>query len=121
VCLGMLQEGEVVLGALGCPNLPHTLVVDKDGQAGVSDEAGTGCLFLAHRCAPAHARPARQGASSLGAGACSPAGLQAWWQPHTEAAHQLSSRSALRRPGAGSTAHTPRTCGTRARLWSGYT
>jgi hypothetical protein len=52
VCLGLLQEGEVVLGVLGCPNLPQSLVVDGDGQAGASDKggaAGAGCLFLAHR------------------------------------------------------------------------
>lgn len=34
VCLGMLQEGEVVLGVLGCPNLPQATVGDDDGGAG---------------------------------------------------------------------------------------
>jgi 3'-phosphoadenosine 5'-phosphosulfate (PAPS) 3'-phosphatase len=34
VCLGMLQEGEVVLGVLGCPNLPLGTVTDEDGGAG---------------------------------------------------------------------------------------
>jgi 3'(2'), 5'-bisphosphate nucleotidase/inositol polyphosphate 1-phosphatase len=30
----MLQEGEVVLGVLGCPNLPQATVGDDDGGAG---------------------------------------------------------------------------------------
>lgn len=34
VCLGMLQDGEVVLGVLGCPNLPQAVVGDDDGGAG---------------------------------------------------------------------------------------
>ena len=34
VCLGLLQEGEVVLGVLGCPNLPQAAVADDDGGAG---------------------------------------------------------------------------------------
>jgi 3'-phosphoadenosine 5'-phosphosulfate (PAPS) 3'-phosphatase len=58
VCLGMLQDGDVVLGVLGCPNLPKTLVTDADGHAGASDKGatdGAGCLFLAHRCAAAEA------------------------------------------------------------------
>jgi len=34
VCLGMLQDGEVELGVLGCPNLPTDMVEDDDGGAG---------------------------------------------------------------------------------------
>jgi 3'-phosphoadenosine 5'-phosphosulfate (PAPS) 3'-phosphatase len=34
VCLGMLQDGEVMLGVLGCPNLPQGQVQDEDGGAG---------------------------------------------------------------------------------------
>jgi 3'-phosphoadenosine 5'-phosphosulfate (PAPS) 3'-phosphatase len=52
VCLGMLQDGEVVLGVLGCPNLPKTQATEADGHAGASDKGaadGAGCLFLAHR------------------------------------------------------------------------
>lgn len=39
---------QVVVGVLGCPNLPQTSLVDADGQAGAasrSREAGIGCLF----------------------------------------------------------------------------
>lgn len=36
VALALIERGKVVLGVLGCPNLP----VDMD-----SDDAGTGCLF----------------------------------------------------------------------------
>ena len=35
VCLGMLQDGEVELGVLGCPNLPEDLISDEDGGAGL--------------------------------------------------------------------------------------
>ncbi len=35
VALALIEDGEVVLGVLGCPNLPHA--------------AGTGCLFVAVR------------------------------------------------------------------------
>lgn len=54
VCLGMLQDGEVELGVLGCPNLPRAQVTDEVGQSGSAeraDPAAVGCLFLAHRCA----------------------------------------------------------------------
>eukprot|EP00877_Chromochloris_zofingiensis_P002003 jgi/Chrzof1/11803/Cz06g10200.t1 len=52
VCLGLIQDEEVVVGVLGCPNLPQGQVTDDDcgtGAAGRSDTAGVGCLFLAHR------------------------------------------------------------------------
>jgi 3'-phosphoadenosine 5'-phosphosulfate (PAPS) 3'-phosphatase len=45
VCLGMLQEGEVVLGVLGCPNLPQAVVRDDDGGAG---ERGLDLLCVDH-------------------------------------------------------------------------
>jgi 3'(2'), 5'-bisphosphate nucleotidase len=37
VALGLIEDGEVVLGVLGCPNLP----IDADNP-----EAGRGCLFI---------------------------------------------------------------------------
>ena len=40
VALGLIEDGEVVLGVLGCPNLPHDLA-DPDGPRG--------CLFVAIR------------------------------------------------------------------------
>lgn len=52
VCLGMLQDGEVALGVLGCPNLRLDAVQDEDGLEGASsmaNEAGVGTMFLAHR------------------------------------------------------------------------
>ncbi|KAF6257560.1 hypothetical protein COO60DRAFT_1622225 [Scenedesmus sp. NREL 46B-D3] len=60
VCLGMLQDGEVVLGVLGCPNLPQGAVDDDDGGAGAahkSNSADVGCLFLAHQGAGAYVAP----------------------------------------------------------------
>ncbi|KAG2449003.1 hypothetical protein HYH02_005757 [Chlamydomonas schloesseri] len=53
VCLGMLQDGEVVLGVLGCPNLPQGPVGDDDGATGsaqrLSGDADVGCLFFSER------------------------------------------------------------------------
>lgn len=51
VCLGLLQEGEVVVGVLGCPNLPLGQVTDEDGAPGVPElgSSNYGCLFMARR------------------------------------------------------------------------
>ncbi|EFJ43494.1 hypothetical protein VOLCADRAFT_65837 [Volvox carteri f. nagariensis] len=78
VCLGMLQDGEVVLGVLGCPNLPQGSVVEEDGLEGAAQRAAAaaaaaagssssttttssgssvGCLFSAHRNHGAYAEP----------------------------------------------------------------
>ncbi len=44
VALALLQDGEVVAGVLGCPNLPEAFARDA---AGVDN--GPGCLFVAER------------------------------------------------------------------------
>lgn len=44
VCLGLIQDEEVVVGVLGCPNLPQGQVTD--------DDCGTG-ERQAHGCGPA--------------------------------------------------------------------
>ncbi|GBF92606.1 SAL1 phosphatase [Raphidocelis subcapitata] len=52
VCLGMLQDGDVALGVLGCPNLPRGTFKEDDGgavAASRSGDAGRGLLFAAHR------------------------------------------------------------------------
>ncbi|GLC46765.1 hypothetical protein PLESTB_001488000 [Pleodorina starrii] len=70
VCLGMLQDGEVVLGVLGCPNLPQGPVGEEHGLAGAAQAAAggadVGCLFSAHRGHGAYAAPlwAEAGAES---------------------------------------------------------
>ena len=41
---------QVVLGVLGCPNLPQQSIQEEDGAAGVAEKVGTegiGCLFTA--------------------------------------------------------------------------
>lgn len=52
VCLGLLDHGNLVLGALGCPNLPQWPISELDcseGQAGRSFiQDGVGCIFAAH-------------------------------------------------------------------------
>lgn len=68
VCLGMLQDGEVALGVLGCPNVPLGPVEDEDGGAEAAARgggAGRGCLFLAHRDRGAYACGLWDGAGAL--------------------------------------------------------
>ena len=51
VCLGMVVDGEIGLGVLGCPNLPQWSVSDvdcNDGGCDPYDERGIGCCFAAH-------------------------------------------------------------------------
>jgi 3'(2'), 5'-bisphosphate nucleotidase / inositol polyphosphate 1-phosphatase len=61
VCLGLLEDGEVTLGVLGCPNLPQWAVADVDCSDGAcepwSDRAPVGCLFAGRRGQGAHAGP----------------------------------------------------------------
>lgn len=61
VCLGLLVDGEIGLGVLGCPNLPQWSVSDVDcNEAGVCDpydDVGIGCCFAAHRGRGAFAGP----------------------------------------------------------------
>eukprot|EP00891_Asterochloris_glomerata_P007631 jgi/Astpho2/7631/Aster-02524 len=50
ICLGLLDQGKAVLGALACPNLPQEPIQDEDGQAGAATRVGSrdvGCLFAA--------------------------------------------------------------------------
>lgn len=55
VCLGLLDAGEVVLGVLGCPNLPHWAITDvdcdqSDGEHCMAyDDGGIGTLFAARK------------------------------------------------------------------------
>eukprot|EP00878_Enallax_costatus_P005475 GHUV01005746.1.p1 GENE.GHUV01005746.1~~GHUV01005746.1.p1 ORF type:complete len:403 (+),score=134.31 GHUV01005746.1:292-1500(+) len=63
VCLGMLQDGDVLLGVLGCPNLPQGRAQDDDGGADAasrSSSSDVGVLFLAHRGCGAYAAPLPQ-------------------------------------------------------------
>jgi 3'(2'), 5'-bisphosphate nucleotidase len=54
VALALVEDGEVVLGVLGCPNLPHDLA---------NESGGRGCLFVAVRDQGASWRPLSDGAS----------------------------------------------------------
>lgn len=48
VCLALLDQGQPVMGILGCPNLPATPLSDDDGRAGAAAKggnAGVGVLF----------------------------------------------------------------------------
>lgn len=61
VCLGLLVDGEIGLGVLGCPNLPQWSVTNVDcnepGACEPYDERGVGCLFAAQRGHGAFAGP----------------------------------------------------------------
>lgn len=60
VCLGLLVDGEIGLGVLGCPNLPQWSVSDvdcNDGGCDPYDERGIGCCFAAHAGRGAYAGP----------------------------------------------------------------
>lgn len=51
---------KVVLGVLGCPNLPQERITDEQGEAGVAERAGepgVGCMFAAHRGSGAFVGP----------------------------------------------------------------
>ncbi|KAK9803731.1 hypothetical protein WJX73_008586 [Symbiochloris irregularis] len=50
VCLGLVDQGQVVLGVLGCPNLPVEPITPEQGEAGAAEHAGEpgyGCMFAA--------------------------------------------------------------------------
>ncbi|BDA45281.1 SAL1 phosphatase [Coccomyxa sp. Obi] len=60
VCLGLLDEGQVVVGVLGCPNLPTSQLRDKDGTGNSAEKAGTdgvGVIFAAQKGGGAFAGP----------------------------------------------------------------
>ena len=50
VCLGLIDEGSVALGVLGCPNLPTGVIEDNAGGGGAMERAGeegVGQIFAA--------------------------------------------------------------------------
>ncbi|GMH40691.1 hypothetical protein BSKO_08595 [Bryopsis sp. KO-2023] len=50
VCLGLIKNGEVVQGVLGCPNLPRARIRVVDGESGAAAQTlkdDVGCLFSA--------------------------------------------------------------------------
>jgi len=60
ICLGMLQEGQVVLGVLGCPNMPVAPLTDSDGGSDAAGRVGTdgiGVLFTAQQGCGAFVAP----------------------------------------------------------------
>lgn len=65
VCLGLIDEGIVELGVLGCPNLPEGAIEEDAGGSGSMEKEGNkgvGQIFAAVRghgtyCAPLSAPP----------------------------------------------------------------
>ncbi|EIE20057.1 3',5'-bisphosphate nucleotidase [Coccomyxa subellipsoidea C-169] len=60
VCLGLLDQGQVVVGVLGCPNLPGGQIQDEDGAGNSAAKAGTdgvGVIFAAQKGAGSYAGP----------------------------------------------------------------
>ncbi|KAK1771733.1 3',5'-bisphosphate nucleotidase [Phialemonium atrogriseum] len=70
VCLGLLVDGEVEVGVLGCPNLPvddaAPLSADVGDETGATDDNGRGVIFAAVRGQGAESRPL--GTGGLGEG-----------------------------------------------------
>src|SRR5271163_1085779 len=63
VCLALIVDGDVIVGVLGCPNLPvddSALLTESIG-ADQTDEAGKGVLFSAVKGQGAKSRPLTQG------------------------------------------------------------
>ncbi len=66
VALALIEDGEVVLGVLGCPNLPHDMSVGHGAAGDLSgDDAkgARGCLLVAVRDEGASWRPLADGGS----------------------------------------------------------
>ncbi|CAL8471122.1 g10664 [Coccomyxa elongata] len=60
VCLGLLDGGQVVVGVLGCPNLPTAQLRDEDGTGNSAEKAGSdgiGVIFAAQKGCGAFAGP----------------------------------------------------------------
>lgn len=68
VCLGLMVDGDVKVGVLGCPNLPIDNSATLDANAGfdANDEEGKGILFSGVLGEGATSRPLSQGALQPG-------------------------------------------------------
>lgn len=64
VCLGLMVDGDVKVGVLGCPNLPvsDSEPLTENTGADASDEAGKGVLFSAVQGKGANSRSLEKGA-----------------------------------------------------------
>ncbi|KAK4635135.1 3'(2'),5'-bisphosphate nucleotidase [Fulvia fulva] len=63
VCLGLMVDGDVKVGVLGCPNLPvsDSEPLKENIGADASDEEGKGVLFSAVQGEGAYSRPLQKG------------------------------------------------------------
>ncbi|EME49912.1 hypothetical protein DOTSEDRAFT_68656 [Dothistroma septosporum NZE10] len=63
VCLGLMVDGDVKVGVLGCPNLPvsDSELLKENIGADASDEEGKGVLFSAVQGEGAYSRPLQKG------------------------------------------------------------
>ncbi|KAB5583260.1 hypothetical protein GE09DRAFT_1167294 [Coniochaeta sp. 2T2.1] len=68
VCLGLMVDGDVKVGVLGCPNLPvdDAAPLSADVGAGGSDEEGRGVIFSAVLGEGATSRPLTRGGLAEG-------------------------------------------------------
>lgn len=90
IALALIEDGEVVLAAMGCPNLPHA--------GGPGDPGPTGCLFVAERGGgawqlPLHAEASRGDAAHLSVAALTSA-VDARYAESVESGHSNQSESA---------------------------
>lgn len=68
VCLGLIEDGDVKVGAIGCPNLPvdDSATISAETGAQQADDAGKGVLFSAVKGQGALSRPLTNGALADG-------------------------------------------------------
>ena len=73
MCSKVHAAVQVVLGVLGCPNLPQQPIQEEDGAAGVAEKVGTqgiGCLFTAVKHQGAFVKPLNGGHEKAHCGVC---------------------------------------------------
>ncbi|KAL9130086.1 MAG: hypothetical protein Q9217_001645 [Psora testacea] len=61
VCLALIEDGEVKVGVLGCPNLPIDNEAPLSAEVGDADDTSRGVLFAASLGAGATSRPLSHG------------------------------------------------------------
>eukprot|EP00798_Chlamydomonas_sp_ICE-L_P028839 gene28839-32028_t len=61
ICLALIQDGEVVVGVLGCPNITQSPVTEEDGgpsaMAKAKESDNVGSVFFAHQGYGAYVAP----------------------------------------------------------------
>lgn len=65
ICLALIEDGDVKLGVMACPNLPYDVAAAKPAEGDRSGVPGDGTLFVAVKGHGAYQRPISPAASAL--------------------------------------------------------